>query len=238
MQSKPEMNPLDLFLEKLLGASDEFLKYEETRQWPAVAGLLLVGIANIFLSDSYHLLGQSWLVIAVIGVFLLVVIVLKRKGNHDLVHTILEYLCFALAVLEIYNIVHLIISLPDKTIPATTLLINAGILWISNVIIFAYWYWEIEADGPMGRSLISTTNYQKKAEFLFPQLTLIQQRPEFEQWRPGFLDYLFVAFNTSTAFSPTDTPVLSRRLKAISMLQSLLSLVTLATLAARAINIL
>jgi hypothetical protein len=85
---------------------------------------------------------------------------------------------------------------------------------------------------------MSTNVYHKQAELLFPQLTFLQQRPEFERWRPGFLDYLFVAFNTSTAFSPTDTPVLSVRMKALSMLQSLPSLITLATLAARAINIL
>ncbi|OJW06323.1 MAG: hypothetical protein BGO39_25485 [Chloroflexi bacterium 54-19] len=232
------MSPIDLFFEKLLGASDEFLKHEETRHWPAVAGLLLVGIANAFLSDSYHFFGLSWLVIIVIIFFIAMVAFLKRKGNHDLVHTILTYLCVALVILEIYNIGHLILTLPDKTIPAVTLLVNAGILWISNVIIFGYWYWEIEGGGPMQRSLTSPMVYHKQAELLFPQLTLIDQRPEYERWRPGFLDYLFVAFNTSTAFSPTDTAVLTQRLKALSMLQSLLSLVTLATLAARAVNIL
>jgi hypothetical protein len=58
------------------------------------------------------------------------------------------------------------------------------------------------------------------------------------EWRPGFMDYLFVAFNTSTAFSPTDVPVLSRWAKALMMTQSTISLGTLAILAARAINIL
>ena len=232
------MSRLDLYLDRLLGASDEFLKHEETRHWPAVAGLLVVGIANTFLSDSYHFFGLSWLAISVILLAILVVAFLKRKGNHDMVHTILEWLCLALACLEIYNILHLVLTLPDKTIPATTLLFNAALLWTSNVIIFAYWYWELEAGGPMERSLNSPMVYHKEAEFLFPQLTLIEQRPEFERWRPSFLDYLFVAFNTSTAFSPTDTPVLTQRLKALTMLQSLLSLVTLATLAARAVNIL
>jgi hypothetical protein len=238
MQSKSKMGSIDLFFERLLGASDEFLKTEETRHWPAFAGLLVVGIANVFLSDSFHFFGLSWLVITVIIFFIVVAAFLKRKGNHDLVHTILTYLCFALVALEIYNIGHLVLTLPDHTIPAVTLLINAGILWISNVIIFGYWYWEIEGGGPMKRSLTSPTVYHKQAELLFPQLTLIEQRPEYVRWRPGFLDYLFVAFNTSAAFSPTDTPVLTQRLKVLSMLQSLLSLVTLATLAARAVNIL
>jgi hypothetical protein len=57
-------------------------------------------------------------------------------------------------------------------------------------------------------------------------------------WNPGFVDYLFLAFNTSTAFSPTDVPVLSRWAKLLMMIQSLISLATLALLAARAVNIL
>jgi hypothetical protein len=238
MQSKSKMSQVDVFLEKLLGASEEIIKHEETLHWPAVAGLLVVGIANAFLSDSYHFFGQGWLVLIGIFVVIALVAVLKRKGNHDLVHTILFSFCILLVIFEIYNIFHLVISLPDRTVPALTLLLNAGILWTSNVIIFAYWYWTVEGGGPMKRSVMSTNVYHKQAELLFPQLTFLQQRPEFERWRPGFLDYLFVAFNTSTAFSPTDTPVLSVRMKALSMLQSLLSLVTLATLAARAINIL
>ncbi len=57
-------------------------------------------------------------------------------------------------------------------------------------------------------------------------------------WKPGFVDYLFLAFNTSTAFSPTDVPILSRWAKLLMMVQSSVSLGTIAILAARAINIL
>jgi uncharacterized membrane protein len=59
-----------------------------------------------------------------------------------------------------------------------------------------------------------------------------------EQWSPDFIDYLFLAFNTSTAFSPTDVPVLARWAKILMMIQSLLSLLIIALLAARAVNIL
>ncbi len=59
-----------------------------------------------------------------------------------------------------------------------------------------------------------------------------------ELWSPNFIDYLFLAFNTSTAFSPTDVPVLERWAKVLMMLQSLISLTVLALLAARAVNIL
>ena len=66
---------------------------------------------------------------------------------------------------------------------------------------------------------------------------MYKQSPDAD-WSPEFLDYLFLAFNTSTAFSPTDTPVLDRWAKIMSMLQSLLSLTIIAVLAARAINVL
>ena len=79
-----------------------------------------------------------------------------------------------------------------------------------------------------------------KGDFLFPQMTLAPstQRPIDPAWSPGFVDYLFLAFNTSTAFSPTDSPVLSRWAKVLMMIQSSISLATLALLAARAVNIL
>jgi hypothetical protein len=66
----------------------------------------------------------------------------------------------------------------------------------------------------------------------------LRREMEEDQWRPGFIDYLFLAFNTSTAFSPTDVPVLSRWAKVLMMLQASISLATIAILAARAVNIL
>ena len=72
---------------------------------------------------------------------------------------------------------------------------------------------------------------QCSTDFVFPQMAVQQT-----EWTPEFVDYLFLAFNTSTAFSPTDTMVLARRAKVLMMLQSIISLVTIAVLAARAIN--
>jgi len=57
-------------------------------------------------------------------------------------------------------------------------------------------------------------------------------------WTPNFIDYLFLSFNTSTAFSPTDVPVLARWAKVLMVLQSLVSLTVVVLLAARAVNIL
>jgi uncharacterized membrane protein len=103
---------------------------------------------------------------------------------------------------------------------------------ISGILVFALWYWKLDAGGPLGRD-----NSRRKiaSAFLFPQLST--DREHYDGWSPHFLDYLFVAFNTSTAFSPTDTAVLSRWAKLATMLQSLISLSILVLLAARAVNI-
>ncbi len=109
-------------------------------------------------------------------------------------------------------------------------------IWLSNVLVFASWYWRFDAGGPHVRE---ARDAHTSGAFLFPQMTI----PEGSQladptWKPEFLDYLFLAFNTSTAFSPTDVPVLGRWAKALMMVQGSISLASIAILAARAINIL
>ncbi len=104
-------------------------------------------------------------------------------------------------------------------------------LWITNVLVFALWYWKLDAGGPLGRE---RAKGRVESSFLFPQMLA----DENSSWSPNFMDYLFLAFNTSTAFSPTDTAVLSRWAKAGMMAQSLISLSIIALLAARAVNIL
>jgi len=109
-------------------------------------------------------------------------------------------------------------------------------LWISNVLVFALWYWRLDAGGP---------NYRDRREkhtsgaFLFPQITIEPDGLIVEgNWSPNFVDYLFLAFNTSTALSPADTQALSRWAKLLMMMQSLISLTVIVMLAARAVNIL
>jgi len=104
--------------------------------------------------------------------------------------------------------------------------------------VFALWYWRLDAGGPHSRD---RRQAHTDGAFLFPQMTLSPEakREMGEQnWSPTFFDYLYIAFNTSTAFSPTDTPVLARWGKVLMMLQSVISLTVLALLAARAVNIL
>jgi hypothetical protein len=112
------------------------------------------------------------------------------------------------------------------------LLGDAAALWLANVIVFALWYWELDGGGPHSR--IKATEFT--ADLLFPQ----QSGPGIGplHWHPRFIDYLFVAFTNSTAFSPTDTLPLRTRIKVLMMIQALCSLLLIGVVAARAVNIL
>jgi uncharacterized membrane protein len=114
---------------------------------------------------------------------------------------------------------------------AVVLLGNGGSIWLTNVIVFALWYWEFDRGGPAARANARKTH----PDFLFSQMTA----PELvhRDWEPGFVDYLYLSFTNATAFSPTDTLPLSRWAKLAMMLQSGISLVTVALVVARAVNI-
>jgi len=129
----------------------------------------------------------------------------------------------------LWSVVLLISALPEQKEKPIALLRSAAVLWFTNILIFALWYWRLDAGGPHVRE---RREKHEDGAFLFPQMTLN------EPWSPHFVDYLFLAFNTSTAFSPTDAPVLSRWAKVLMMVQSTISLTIIAVLAARAINIL
>jgi hypothetical protein len=115
---------------------------------------------------------------------------------------------------------------------ASSLLTVGAAIWLTNVIIFALWYWELDRGGPVARSKATHTY----PDFMYPQM----QAPDLAHkgWEPTFLDYLYVSFTNATAFSPTDTMPLSRWAKMLMMAQASVSLATVALVIARAVNIL
>jgi len=132
----------------------------------------------------------------------------------------------------------LIRRLPTHKDTPGQLLISAGALWICNLLVFACWYWRLDAGGPHQRSLRRS---HTDGAFLFPQMVLdpdLRREIGRGSMEPGIRRLSVSGLNTSTAFSPTDVPVLSRWAKILMMLQASISLATLAILAARAVNIL
>jgi len=120
--------------------------------------------------------------------------------------------------------------LHSSELSGVTLLDSSIAVWATNLLIFSMAYWRIDRGGPEARANQAST----KPDWLFPQEGVSEKAPT--GWRPTFIDYLFLAFNTATAFSPTDVMPLTSRAKALMMVESIISLVTLITVVARAIN--
>ena len=103
----------------------------------------------------------------------------------------------------IVSLMLLIGALPSHREPPIRLLLSATALWMMNILVFAPWYWRLDAGGPHGRE---SRRAHTAGAFLFPQMTIITSATAAgsRSWSPNLFDYLFLAFNTSTAFSPTD----------------------------------
>jgi hypothetical protein len=206
-------------------------------RWPAMLGLLAVGGLRLALPEALSV-GPAWLLLAVV-VALLIPTVLARVRRVDWLNQALGYALNAVVTLDLsWSLYLLIAALPSHAESPRDMLRSAAALWISNVLVFASWYWRLDGGGPNERDRRQGPH---DGAFLFPQMMLtdeIKRQLGEERWRPGFVDYLFLAFNTSTAFSPTDSPVLSRWAKVLMMVQALISFTTVALLAARAVNIL
>ncbi len=178
-------------------------------------------------------IGPDWAMLAVVPALLVPTVMTHRAGFHKL-NEIFGYALVSIVTLDlVVSLTLLIARLPAHTETPKQLLIAAAGLWVSNIIVFASWYWRLDAGGPNRRD--ARTSHEDGA-FLFPQMML--EGEDWANWKPGFVDYLFLAFNTSTAFSPTDAPVLSRWAKLLMMVQSVISLGTIAIIAARAVNVL
>jgi hypothetical protein len=184
--------------------------------------------------------GTPWYLAVVVGTMVIAAIVFRRLGMHRQNAWASYGVLGALALGLLYGVVALIIGLVRHTESARELLTSAAALWAINVIVFASWYWRLDGGGPNERE---RRDAHTRGAFLFPQMIITPSSSdvtlaEEEGWRPSFVDYLFLAFNTSTAFSPTDVPPLSPVAKFAMMLQSIISLTTVVVLAGRAVNIL
>jgi hypothetical protein len=206
-------------------------------RWPAILALLAVGGLRLALPEPLSA-GPGWLLLAVVGLLLIPTVWSRQRGLDNL-NKVLGYIVTSVVTADmIWSLYLLVAALPSHKEAPQDLLRSAAALWITNILVFASWYWRLDAGGPRAREL---RGVHTDGAFLFPQMTLDQQSKRTmgeELWSPNFVDYLFLAFNTSTAFSPTDSPVLSRWAKIMMMLQSLISFAAVALLAARAVNIL
>lgn len=206
-------------------------------RWPAAVAVAAVGLLNMILPEPLSA-GPFWLLLVVVAVLLVPLVLTHRLGRHALNQSLSYVMLGAVTCFLVYSVCQLVLAMTQHRATPAQLLVAAAVLWASNILVFASWYWRLDGGGPHARFIRPGHTH---GAFLFPQMTMNEtelKHAGFGNWLPGFVDYLFLAFNTSTAFSPTDVPVLSRWAKAMMMVQSVISLATIALLAARAVNIL
>jgi hypothetical protein len=218
------------------------IEREPEPRWPVVIALLAAAALH-FVLPSYLVIGPPWMVLSTVALLMIV----ATYARHRRLWRVNEVVgLVALGVLTgalVFGIGALVWALPRHLEPAPAMLRSASTLWLTNMLVFAGWYWRLDAGGP---NLRDKRTAHESGAFLFPQMLMPGVDAAMldgggtapTPWRPGFVDYLFLAFNTSTAFSPTDVPVLSRWAKLMMMIQALISLTTVAVIAARAVNIL
>jgi len=198
-------------------------------RWEALIAALAIGAAYALLRDDFRL-GPRWAMFPLLLLFLVPLNVARYLGNYRLVRALGFALSAFVTAALIASVALLVARLPGGKTTASILLRDGALLWGTNILVFALWYWEIDDGGPHARHVRRYTS----TDFLFPQFTTPDAAES--NWSPRFLDYLFLSFNTSAAFSPTDTLVLSRPPKVLMMVQSLISIVVVAVLVSRAIN--
>jgi hypothetical protein len=205
-------------------------------RWPAMLSLLAVGGVYAALPASLSL-GPQWLLVVIVGALLVPAILAHHRGRPELNMVLGCLLAGVVTLFMAGSLVLLVLALPAHKESPVELLRSAALLWVTNVLVFASWYWRLDAGGPHMRARRSG---HPTGAFLFPQMSADERHrreSDGRPWSPRFVDYLFLAFNTSTALSPTDAPVLSRWAKALMMVQSLISLSVIVILVGRAMNI-
>ena len=204
-------------------------------RFPVAAVVLIVILLQSFLPAELSLSFQGPFTILEAGLLLtLLVIAPRRIHQHHIPQRALSLILTGVMTLSnTASAVKLIGHLVDgKANDGLKLLASGGSIWLTNIVIFALWYWEFDRGGPGARA----EALRRYPDFLFPQMS--DEHFSNAHWHPNFFDYLYTSFTNASAFSPTDVLPLTRWAKMLMLLQSVTSLVTVGLVVARAVNIL
>lgn len=205
-------------------------------RWPASLAVVVAIVLQIVLPETvFRGLGPRWFIPGLEGA-LLVALVVSNPVHIDRESHLLRAMSLTLiGIITVANIValgELVSALLNHTSAGGRSLVFASVpIWLTNVIVFGLWYWDLDRGGPAAR----LHENHRRPDFLFPQMSTPGSGPN---WTPDFLDYLYTSFTNATAFSPTDTMPLTAWSKLLMMVQSLASLLTVALVVSRAVNIL
>jgi hypothetical protein len=207
-------------------------------RWPMALAVLATGVLRAALPPELRTGDARWLYLLVVAV-LLGVLVIGDPGRIDRDKRWLRILTGSLigliSVVNASAAVKLVIDILDTakfTDNAHVLLVSGGAIWLTNVIAFGLWYWDVDGGGAAARARMPNT----RPAFVFPEMI----NPTFVRtgWYPKFVDYLHLSFTTATAFSPTDVSAVRTWAKLMMMAEESISLVVALLVVARAVNIL
>jgi hypothetical protein len=206
-------------------------------RWQALLAFVAVGGMYLALPRAL-VIGPPWLLPTLILVLLVPTVVSHRTGRRSLNRGLGILISSIITLALIGSVTLLVRALPSHEMNPLSLLLSGGELWLTNVLVFALWYWRLDGGGP-------TLRRERKEfgsrSFVFPQMQIEKtERARFacEAWRPHFADYLFVAFTQSSTFGPTDAPLLARWAKILAMIQISISLSIVILLISRAVGVL
>ena len=205
-------------------------------RWPMALAALTAGVLHQLLPSDFTL-GSAWWFPVTMGVFLVLLI----AGDPGLINRerrwlrLITGLMIALIALgNLFSAVRLVEGIVSNDAFATdaySLLKIGGIVWATNVIAFALWYWDVDGGGSVRRAIRGAW---ADPAFVFPEMTMPERVPP--GWYPHFADYLALSFYTATAFSPTDVSAIKRWAKMLMIAESVASLVLATLVLAKAIG--
>ena len=208
------------------------------RRWPMAAAVLVAGGMRVFLPTQLRL-DDARPLFAVVLTVLIIALIVGDPGRIDRQKTWLRVLTGVLiGVITFVNagssvrLVYAIIKTETFTEDANILLVSGGVIWLTNMIAFGLWYWDLDRGGAAARALGIGTS----PAFVFPEMS----NPELvrDGWYPSFVDYLHLSYSTAMAFSPTDVSAIKPWAKLMMMAEETISLVVGILVVARAVNIL
>jgi hypothetical protein len=206
--------------------------------WPVALAIVVAAFLHVALPAKYRV-DPAWVVPAVL-LALLAALITGDPGRIDRQKAWLRIVTGAvIAFITVANLlaaIHLFhdILTNNKLFAgnATGLLATGGVIWATNVIAFALWYWDLDRGGAAARAHHPAAN----PAFVFPEMLHTQYVPA--TWVPKFVDYLSLGFWTATAFSPADISAIRPWAKLLMITEAAVSLGIAGLVIARAINIL
>jgi hypothetical protein len=212
-------------------------QHAETEPYWHVYLAVVVAICLQFGLSNKLTVGPKYLVTGLELLLLAALILFAPHKHRTILHLRRGVAILFVAVISLANVSSLVLIIHDLFTSFSTsgrqLLVSALAIYLTNIIIFGLWYWELDDNGGLGQDTANGA-----ADFLFPQMTLKSIQRGGRAWAPAFMDYLYLSVTNASAFSPTDTLPLTHRAKLLMTLQSVTSLITIVLVTARAVNIL